>query len=320
MSRPKNKRSASTKCRPCAKKGLTTEAVGTLVLFAVSMLILLLVFGGKIWPAISPAGLHEMCKQSVYLHAGKPLEAFRGSIKCVPEHITIDESLSSEKGQEAAKARLAKAVYNCWDDYGQGKLDLFARQNVYCGMCGWIDFGDKKGKITGLTDYLGRTSVPNKKISFLDYLAGYETPHFRDYLENTALYNSKEGGAAVEIEDTSKRYAAVIVYARGEDSMNRIKDFLSPNVPGSGGREIGQVSVGVIGGAAGAAAPFIMFGAGPVGWITAGLSTITAGGLSMYTFSAFSDKPQWMAFTRIVPYEPESFKKLGCQELPVESR
>jgi len=320
MSRPKNRHAGSTQCKPRAKKGLTTEAVGVLALFAVSLLILLLVFGGKIWPSISPAGLHEMCKQSVYLHAGKPLEAFRGSIKCVPEHITIDESLSSEKGQEAAKARMAKAMYDCWDDYGQGKLDLFARQNVYCGMCSYIDFGDKKGKITGLTEYLGKTSVPYKEISFLDYLSGYETPHFRDYLENPALYNSKEGGAAVEISDTSKRWATMIIYARGEDSMNRIKDLLSPNVAGSGGREIGAASVGVIGGAAGAAAPFILFGTGPIGWITAGLSTVAVSGISMYTFSAFTDKPQWMAFTRIVPYEPESFKKLGCQELPVESR
>lgn len=320
MSRPKKPRLSEENGLRTSNKGLTTEAIGVFALFAVSLVILFTVFGGKIWPAISPAGLHEMCKQSVSLHAGKPLESFRGSIRCVPEHITIDEPLSSEKGQEAAKARLARALHDCWDDYGQGKLDLFTRQNVYCGMCSYIDFGDKKGKITGLTDYLGKTSVPYKEISFLDYLSGYETPHFRDYLNNPSLYNSKEAGAAVEIGDTSKRWATVIVYARGEDSMNRIKDFFSPNIPGSGGRETGQISVGVIGGAAGAAAPFILIGAGPLGWMAAGLSAVTAGGLTAYTFSTFSDKPQWMAFTRIVPYEPESFKKLGCQELPVESR
>lgn len=299
------------------KKGLAVDAIGVFVLVTVSLLILLTLFGTKIWPILKPMSGKELCKQSVLVHAQKPVEAFRTGITCKPDHLTIGENLAAQEGQDAAKAQLAKALYECWDVYGQGKLNLFTRSGAYCGMCSYIDFSDKKGKITGLTDYLGRTNVPNTEISYLDFFAGYETPRFRDYMNNPTLYNSKDAGAAVEIDDTSQRWVTIMVYARGEDFLNRVKDGLTPS-PAGGGREIGVASFGAIGGAGGAVASFLLIGGGPVGWGIAGMSALVTGGMTVYSFSTFTDKPQWMAFTRLVPYNEESLKKLGCEILPVE--
>ena len=308
---------------PGNRKGLALEATLVTILFVVVFIVLLLHLQ-NLQPIISNSASRSLCRQSVTIHAGKPLEVFRGSITCSPEHVLIPDSLSTEQGQLHAKQAISRALFTCWEDFGQGKLDLFTTQGVYCNVCNWIDFQDTHGKVLGLTTYLGHATVPYRDISFLDYFSGYETPHFHDYMNDPALFDAKEAGAAPDIDDTGKRYATIFVYARGEDGINRIKDtindWVTPTSSGTGGRFIGGAVAGIVGFVGGGIGPFLLFGTGPVGWITSGLASVTVFGLTLHTFSSYTDKPQWMAFPRVVPYTPESFQKLGCQRLEVKTQ
>lgn len=302
------------------RKGLVLEATGIIILFAVSLMVLLVFFGFKMWPALSQSGPSDLCRQSIITHAGKPLEVFRGQIICPINELKVSADLSSDKGQDQAKKVLSKSLYDCFDKFGAGKLDLFSRQGVYCSVCDRIEFSDARGKVKGLTKYLGTERVPFKDISYLDFLAGFESSHFKEYMDDPLLFSSKEANAAIEIDDTSKPWATILVYARGEDSMNRIRDALSPSLGGSGGRLIGVGSAGVIAGAGGATAGLILMGLGPAGWITAALSAVTFGSLTAYTVGSFDDVPQRLVFARLVPYEARSFEMLGCETLPVKTR
>ena len=67
------------------------------------------------------------------------------------------------KEETKIKRILADEVVECWDIFGEGKLELFEKTGIYCAICTRIDFKDKKIKIDDFPEYLLITRKPNTK-------------------------------------------------------------------------------------------------------------------------------------------------------------
>jgi hypothetical protein len=147
----------------------------------------------------------ETCKKSVLIYStaarwGMPLS---DSIKCPTKYITI-----STNNNYDAERTIANEMYDCWDNFGQGKQELFGAQNEnFCVVCSVISFSGVKGDIDGFSEFLANEKIPTRDETYFEFLS----PDSTDY------QSLKDEAAAADSQfsiDTSSSYAVMLMYAK----------------------------------------------------------------------------------------------------------
>lgn len=284
-----------------------------LIVFLV-FLVLMLLFEGQLRDLIASQTAKNDCKASVYKHAAAHLKMFDFSteIVCPPENKTVTGN------EDEQKLQIAQLMYNCWDQYGKGKLDLFKEDDVYCAICSWIRFDQKNSRIADFDKYLYTTNVPGKDYSFMDFLNGYETPRARELVGSIVQQPASDTTIF-----TDKKYSVIFVYARGDDTIRQFfSNFVSsksfPFIIAGGMLYVagGALTATGVGGLPGLA----LFALGKLVMVAG--TTTTAGALTITSVDTWlkTDKAQHAAFVALREYSSSELQQLGCKTLPVKNK
>ena len=101
---------------------------------------------------------------------------------CQTKYLTIERNKlpdNSDKARAEVKHILAEEMRKCWDQWGQGELELFQTSGQYCSFCTNIAFdqktqelfGDTKGAITEFHTYLEKEKSPSG-VSYDEHFTG----------------------------------------------------------------------------------------------------------------------------------------------------
>ncbi|MBI4453238.1 hypothetical protein HY636_01200, partial [Candidatus Woesearchaeota archaeon] len=161
-------------------------------------------------------GDYEICRFSNFENAKQRLKLYNQNLigttakkysnKCKTEYLVVP------KGKELEI--IAKKMAGCWDQYLEGKEELFETEtDNYCAFCSVLTFEDKK-QLTGLTNYLldkeaeDVISIEQSKKKYYQYLRRTVVTNdvFRD-AENSHLND-------LHIIDTSKPLAVVFTMGK----------------------------------------------------------------------------------------------------------
>jgi hypothetical protein len=225
------------------------------------------------------------------------------SLKCYTDYITV-----KSKDDETVKRRIADAMALCWDQYGQGKGELFdTRDNNYCAICSQLTFKNKK-TVSGLTEFLMKekpTVVSSE--SYFEYLTSVEAndDSFRTY-ENSEL--KKKGEDVINLENP-----LAVIFMMDKDAY-----------PDGKLLKTGKLEGAAIGAGGGLAASFIIglllcttgvgcfAGIGVIG--SAAVIALAGAGGSKLGYAAGSDHAaEWDA--RIVLWDYNKLDQLSCTKL-----
>ena len=291
---------------------LVTYSMVAVIVMMISALIFFK-FEGDIREIYEKSTAKQTCKSSVQMHAKLKLRYadFSGDIKCPAVKLKIND-----KNEETAKKKLANAMFDCWDQFGSGKLELFAGDSVYCHVCHRITF-DKDVKISGFSNYLASNNAPNQKISYLQFLTTENTPN-ADFLKE--LENKK----IEDVIDASKNneYAIVFTYIKGKKYLEEYMEKAKYTAPGVGVIALGFGIFklgGVVGGGLSAiATPAVGV---PIGGIISSFGALTMAVGALWTGLAgyFATVPfEHIALTSFIPYDAQHLQSLNCKGLPIK--
>lgn len=174
------------------KKGeITTQQIVLLLILLVSFIIILfLLFRLDLFGQSDS----EICHNSVVMK-GNPVSKEAVPLKCSRSYVCITKDGDCEamtkpevekvKTKEEIYNVLAEEMANCWWMFGEGKVDYVADatllKNNYCSICSQILFDSSLREIEGidgeiskdeLYDYLAKTKMPDKDITYSYYLFG----------------------------------------------------------------------------------------------------------------------------------------------------
>jgi hypothetical protein len=261
----------------------------------------------------------EICKADVYGKAAmgiKPLKFVEkatelidsrheivSDIDCPTQEVVIKEKLSTDSGQTKAKAQIARAMYDCWDEFGEGKYELFESKpgtEVYCAICHHITFTDNNTEITGFVNYLEENTIPTStEVSYYEYLTGFQSNENLEIFKQD-MESFMQSHNAKEIV-TSSDYAVTFFYFK-QGYIDKLRGGVIGAVSGAGG----AAGVGI-------ASIFVAI-PGP-GWIGLGLLVIGTG----IGIAAGSDKSaDWNSGVMLIPLQSEQLSSLGCSYLPAK--
>lgn len=171
---------------------------------------------------------------------------------------TIRVSKDPEKQDEEINMIIAREMAECWGMMGEGKLNIFPKEltgksmTKKCIICTRIafdkDLKEEKQHIEKLAEYLINHKVPNKEITYWDYLTsslGYE-----GYIPEWDEFSTEEKAIVfMEIDRTAlPSFLTTILGGSGGGIIGaKIGASIGSIVPG-GGTVVGGV-VGFVGGA-----------------------------------------------------------------------
>jgi len=283
------------------KKGISARILMVMILVLI-VGVILIVFLQKWYETASYEAHKRQCQQSVMLHAASQKIGELSEIKC-PVWI---ETLSGD--DENIKRRIADLMTDAWDVFGKGKYELFAQETVYCSIYAVVDFKDKNKRIDGFVDYLTDTTIPFKNVKYIEYLSGRESDKAKSLIPD--LEKIKQNAVDVNKIDTSKDYAIIFVYAKGNSF---IKDIIERF-----GSIKASLGAGALAGTGGIIGAVFILGTNPFGWVT------TIVGVTAFTFTAIETyfaegETGWYSAVVFRPYVKEEIEKLGCKEFPVRT-
>lgn len=186
-----------------------------IILILAAAAIIFLIFWTFIKPALQDAIEKTSCKDSVKLNAmtlvkfgGEEINPFsQYDLNCPTDYIIVKEGDSQDK----AKEKVAKALWNCGDNFYWGELNIFEKKSeTFCVVCSEITFesgfGEKNNKtITNFWDYLKthKPGGPTSKKSYAEYLTPKASEYGEDELKKlyeTYSEDAKKEGKNVNIE------------------------------------------------------------------------------------------------------------------------
>lgn len=255
----------------------------------------------------------NICKTSVKSHSLlkiKNQELITSDIKCPTQLIEI-----KEKDPEKVKQKIAKLYYNICDEFGQGQLNLFGeRETTFCVIRDLITFKDKNSEVTGLSKYLDETKVPGIPVTYLQFCSGYKTVRAESVLGEQnydILENEKLEG--------DKTYATIFIYAKGDDEIKHVYDFMvgddAAHLTTYAGIGTVAIGTGIIYTGSLLSSTFIGSVIG-VPLVLIGLKITGVGAIWNYIQTDLD--PEWASFFLIREYNPQELSKLNCEYLPAE--
>ena len=330
------------------KKGELARAKLAGFALAIFIAVILLAFTGRISLLGEELSVTEQCRASVIRNARYHIAGIDlgSEIDCPTRKIVLEK-----ENDEEAKEKIANSMYTCWNQFGEGRLNLFSGEGVYCNVCYIIDVKTKE-PITDFTDYLKTTPSPEENIYYYDYLSGFKTSdskesgvlHKAQRLLNSDLRKAEglelqQLNLKGDVINTDSKYATIFVYAKGTENIEKLVrqiglqsaagKVITPIAIGSAtaagistgiavayaGSSIVAV-VGVISGipvimVAVVGAPVIVVAGAAVG---AGVLVFAATELVGSLFNPDSP-PEWSAFTVLRPWNPAQATETLWDEL-----
>lgn len=286
------------------------------MVFVIVILIttfILITFEGNLKDIYAKATAKQTCKASVKTHSLLKIRYadFSGEIKCPTLKLEI-----KDKNEEIAKKKLADAMYDCWDQFGRGELELFSDDSVYCSICHRITLG-KDVKINRFTEYLATNHAPGQKISYLQFLTTIQT-------QNSDFLKVLEKQKIEDVIDASKNneYATIFTYVKGKKYLEQYAEKAKYTFTGVGLIAVGFgifKAGGIVGGAVSSiATPYVGV---PVG---ASISSVggfvmAVGALWTWLGGYFAGVPfEHIALVSFIPYDAQSLQSLNCKEIPIK--
>lgn len=258
--------------------------VGLLVVF--SLMLVLMLFLAKIDKIKDEKLGKSICKVSVDVYSKSRLIGadFASEINCPTKRLSIPDS-----DVEMIMNKLSMAMYDCWDQFGRGRLNLFSneyKEERHCVVCHVIEFKDKDIRIGSerFSKYLKTWNIPSGEMSFEEFFLGYST-----YEED------KEKQYTTELADinTELEYSTVFVYDK--------EGYLSKWITSGVGAAAGIILI-----------PFTGGGSALVGTVVGAVG----GGIIGYNMG--SDKTtDWNASIVLTPYLSDFLGNLTCTYAPV---
>jgi len=240
---------------------------------------------------------YTICKQSNLANAKLKLKIGNQALneptqnKCKTEYVTV------KKGMEIKT--ISKRLALCWDEYLEGKEDIFETgDNTFCAICAVLSFEDKK-IISGeeLTNYLVKTNVPQKGISYYQYLTNLPV---QDIISPEIMPGYTNQGI-----DTSKKWATIFIM--GKDQYPESPIGQSSIKTAAQGATISAVGGGLV---------LIGFGlcAGVITCSVGAILIAVGGGTTGYLIGSDKD-PSINSRVLLWPYTNEDLAKLKCTVL-----
>jgi hypothetical protein len=238
----------------------------------------------------------ETCKRSVHQYASIRIPGVdigdTGTIICPTEKIKVDSSK-----QEKAREGIATAMYDCFDKFGAGELNLFdtirGSTDNYCIVCSKITFTDKAEGITGFADYLTTEQIPGKKETYYEF--------FKGEASSEAEIESLDGIIPFDVVDTSEDYAIMFTYSKTTAWRDKISDGA---VLGTAGMVVGGVVSGFV--------------TGGVGWVATAAVVTGSTGLGFGVANAPYLESDWQAGVLLLPFNQDVRNHLSCSEIPIK--
>ncbi len=124
-----------------SKKGDLAKTKLAGFVLVIVMAVAFLAFTGKISMTASDVSVEEQCRASVIRNARYHVAGINlgSEIDCPTRKLELKKDYS----QKEAKEKLARAMYGCWRQFGQGELNLFSGNGVFCNVCYIVDVNTK---------------------------------------------------------------------------------------------------------------------------------------------------------------------------------
>ena len=253
------------------------------------------------------------CKTSIITHTAL--------LKATDEELTPDIYCPTQyyeipsRNQEKIKQHIAESMRACWGTWGKGQLQLFKKEGYLCHMCSVMEFKHKNKEIPGLLDYMANTHISKgsgEGLTYLDFLSGYSTnPTSANFVQNVKQQS------ATQTIDTSKTYATMFLYAKGEDSMNKLFENLEayyqkkPSTLGT------SALIGSAGGAAAGIVTVAIIGTGGAAAVIIGAGALLGAGIAAIIDALDNHGAEWTAMIMFDEYDAETLKQIGCERSEV---
>lgn len=153
------------------KKGQVATDLKTVIL-ALVMLAIMFFVAKAIIGAIIDSGNSKACLLSVQAaHYGRG--AADVSLRCDTD---FEYEKYKSKNKEDAEKKLAELMWRCWDQFGQGKYNVFdygaTQKNAHCFICSKYSFDTDTHAFTHdeFVEFLKKTDIPTTKTKYYDFL------------------------------------------------------------------------------------------------------------------------------------------------------
>jgi hypothetical protein len=279
----------------------------TAVIFVITLIFSIL-FAGEIKEIYFGVVDKSTCKSSVAVHSASCLQGLPAQdIKCPTINMQIKDN-----NEEITKGKLAKSLYDCWDQFGRGENEICGGEGIYCSICSYITFENKNLKIEDFSGYLSNHNAPGSNIKYADFLSGGKaiSEEFQSEKEKKTIKDTLD----TSVQDT---YAIIYVQIKDKDQIKNYLEITKSELPGVG---VMAVGFGIF--KVGSAITGLSWWTG--GGLIAGVSTQITGGVIMLGGALYSyiagylngvsfDKVSYVYFG---PYNAQAFRDLGCTDLP----
>ncbi|MEK6898031.1 MAG: hypothetical protein AABX28_01590 [Nanoarchaeota archaeon] len=176
------------------KNGEVTTQQIVLIIILIASFLVILFFLFRL--DIGNESKDELCRNSVVMkgNSALPKESVslncRRSYDCITadgscEGLTKPDNVLNVNSLNEVYATLSEEMVGCWRMFGEGEIDYIgtdASKHNYCSICNQLLFDDslktlqgvESGEVSkdGLYAYLAENKIPDKEITYLQYLTG----------------------------------------------------------------------------------------------------------------------------------------------------
>jgi hypothetical protein len=250
----------------------------------------------------------QICKSSVKMNAASHIgDLYLDSeLKCPTQYINIDKRKKDE-----VMGELAKYMYDCWDMFWEGELNLFPQEEGdtinYCVVCHHIIFKEKMIiPATEFLSYLKENKRPGETKTYQQYLSSSSTRDDAADFDNPLLQAGQTDLSNYNI-DTSVPYVTLFTYNK-QGYWSKI----STTLMGTGIGATAGIITGIV------LAPFTGGGSLVIAAVIVGTSTAGTAGGAIIGYAVGSPKvADWQSSVQLMPYELSQLKGMQCNYLPV---
>lgn len=283
------------------KKALSVLSEKQMVLILLGIvLIIVLSMLSNYFIAMKERADVQMCKNSVYAHAGLKLGPidFSNRITCPTKEVIID----TDK-KEIAMRQISDAMARCWDMFGKGRLNLFEEgvlDRKYCHLCNQFVF-ESDIKNIGLDEFFTFLNTE-------EYNSGHTYLSFITSNKGTDIDMSMFPEGFRPIIDFSKTYGIIFLYDKPSNS------FIRRTVGVVSGAALGTVGVvlALKGGL------ISLSGIGSVVGVPAAAAGVALTGTAGYMIADSFEQRQSVQSVLLVPLNTEYIDELECGYLEVK--
>ncbi|MBT7903487.1 hypothetical protein HN587_06510 [Candidatus Woesearchaeota archaeon] len=285
-------------------KSLVIAIMGLLLLLG----IIFLVKGGS-----EDIQYNTRCKSSVQSHArmiSLDLDDQPGNeIDCPTKYLTLKGSKEAQ-----LKKEFANEIFYCWNNFGEGKLQLFsATDDKFCVVCSVISFQKKDLQLERFDKFLQTKKIPvkirDRRYTYAEYVSG-------GHQTNTGVVDNT-GQPDNTFLDTSKTYAVLFTYFK-ESYWSKLKGALW----GAGIAMAAIIVVGVvIVATGGSAAPLVALVLTKAGSLATAAIVVSGGaaGASAVDGNTLTSGADWDARLIITEWNAQDIAKFKCNSLEGKS-